>query len=199
MSHPSWCRELRRSHDITVCGLFERSSHPATTAQPSTPAHRHTTLNRPTRDERATPHGYPLCDGYRTSWRHAQRIPARLRRAAACQALPHAAGPARPRGRRARNAAARLGGAQAGPRCREPRRTPVWCAPPAGAALAYPLLTGVLGAGPRQPWPDDSIGSRALWVLSAFGPHPLEGAEVFGPHANEAVVFEDVADFVFTQ
>src|ERR1700730_17685570 len=64
---------------------------------------------------------------------------------------------------------------------------------------ASPLLTGVLGAGPRQPWPDDSIGSRALWVLSAFGPHPLEGAEVFGPHANEAVVFEDVADFVFTQ
>jgi hypothetical protein len=54
----------------------------------------------------------------------------------------------------------------------EPRRIPVWCAPPAGAALAYPLLTGVLGAGPRQPWPDDSIGSRALWVLSAFGPHP---------------------------
>jgi hypothetical protein len=36
-------------------------------------------------------------------------------------------------------------------------------------------------------------------VLSAFGPHPLEGAEVFGRHANEAVVFEDVADFDFTQ
>jgi hypothetical protein len=30
-------------------------------------------------------------------------------------------------------------------------------------------------------------------------PAPMEGAEVFGPHANEAVVFEDVADFVFTQ
>src|SRR3984893_12677822 len=70
---------------------------------------------------------------------------------------------------------------------------------PGGCRAAYPLLTGGLGAGPRQPWPDDSIGSRALWVLSAFGPHPLEGAEVFGPHANEAVVFEDVADFVFTQ
>src|SRR5271167_3941919 len=174
----------------------------AVNSQPSHPilrplhnrAHRHTTLNRPTRNERATPHGYPLCDGYRTSWRHAQRIPARLQRAAACQALAHAAGPARPRGRRARNAAARLGGAQAGPRCREPHRTPVWCAPVAGAALAYPLLTGVLGAGPRQPWPDDSIGSRALCALSAFGPHPLESAEVFAPHASEAVVFEDVAD-----
>ena len=45
----------------------------------------------------------------------------------------------------------------------------VWCAPVAGAALAYPLLTGVLGGGPRQPWPDDSIGSRALCALSAFG------------------------------
>ena len=47
------------------------------------------------------------------------------------------------------------------------------------------------------------IGVRTLKLLAcrlpAFGPHPLESAEVLGRHAGEPVVFEDVADFVFTE
>ena len=47
------------------------------------------------------------------------------------------------------------------------------------------------------------IGVRTLKLLScrlpAFAAHPLESAEVLGPHAGEPVVFEDVADVVFTK
>ena len=43
---------------------------------------------------------------------------------------------------------------------------------------------------------ENTVGCR---VSPTFAAHPLNGADSLGPHADEAVVFEDVAEFVLAE
>jgi hypothetical protein len=43
---------------------------------------------------------------------------------------------------------------------------------------------------------ENTVGRR---LSPAFASHPLNGADSLGPHADEAVVFEDVAEFVLAE
>ncbi len=45
----------------------------------------------------------------------------------------------------------------------------------------------------------DEMPRDCVAVSSSFRAHPLNSAETLGPYADEAVVFEDVAEFVFAE
>ena len=72
--------------------------------------------------------------------------------------------------------------------------------------VSHPVMAGrTAGDAGRRPMGDVSRSARKPPVgvtaaaSPAFGPHPLKSADTLGPHADEAVVFQDVADFVFAE